>query len=112
MPVVRLNFGQNVFPLACGEGEEKRLQELAARVNRRMEAVRQEVGKGSDMQLLAIASLMMEEEIDQLKKADQKPSADAEIARAQKDLEQGWAEAMDSLAEYVEKMAEKIESNA
>lgn len=55
------------YPLACNVGQEALLQSMAALFDKRVGALSDSVGKGSDIRLLLIAALQMEAELQELK---------------------------------------------
>lgn len=129
MPLLTLQLGRQNYTLACGEGEETKLKACAERLNTRIDGIFSQLGnKGSDPQIMAMVALMMEEEITQLrdqereritsqeKIVEQAKSADLRVSevaarfeKERQDQEEALASAMHSLAEYVERLADKLE---
>jgi cell division protein ZapA len=52
-----------VYSLSCGEGEEARLQELAAVVRAKLDGLVAEYGKAGDDRLLLMSALMIADEL-------------------------------------------------
>jgi cell division protein ZapA len=63
MPQVSINIANRTYELACGEGEEARVHELAAYVDEKVSALRKELPHGTpEVKLLVFASLLLAEE--------------------------------------------------
>ena len=104
MPIITANIGGNEYSFACADGQEQRFLSLANKLNTRINNITNSNPKASEMRVLALACLLMEDEIDDLKKA--KASEEKELSP--KD-QQNLVATMDSVSEYVEKLAQRIE---
>src|SRR5204863_367821 len=62
MPQVSINIANRTYELACGEGEEDRVQELAAYVDEKVNALRKQLPGAPEVKLLVFASLLLAEE--------------------------------------------------
>lgn len=67
MPTVTVNVRNTNYPIVCDNGKEALLQSLAAELDKRIGALGEVQGKGSDIRLLVMTALMMESEIHELK---------------------------------------------
>lgn len=102
MPVVNINIRDTIYPIACDSGQEEKLQVIAHRLDRRVQAIATNLGKAQDVQLLIMTALMMENEISDLKKAAQEHPdvVNADIA---------VTETIDAIADYIETLANNLE---
>jgi cell division protein ZapA len=62
MPQVSINIANRTYELACGEGEESRVHELAAYVDEKVSALRKQLPGAPEVKLLVFASLLLAEE--------------------------------------------------
>ena len=63
MPQVSITIANRTFELACGDGEEDRVHELAAYVDEKVAALRQQMPPGTpEVKLLVFASLLLADE--------------------------------------------------
>jgi cell division protein ZapA len=63
MPQVSIQIANRTFDLACGAGEEARVQELAAYVEGKIIELRKQMPPGTpEIKLLVLASLMLADE--------------------------------------------------
>lgn len=97
MAQVTLTIGGRRYDLACRDGEEPRLIELAALVDRKAHDAGQVVGTTNENRQLLLASLLLADELSDLRSGAPDP-ADAALARS-----------IDLLAERIEILAERLE---
>ncbi len=62
MPQVSVQIAGRTYELACGEGEEARVQELAAYVDGKVSELRRQLPGTPEFKLLVFASLLLAEE--------------------------------------------------
>ncbi len=62
MPQVSIQIANRTYELACGEGEEARVQELAAYVEEKIIELRRQLPGTPEFKLLVFASLMLADE--------------------------------------------------
>jgi cell division protein ZapA len=63
MPQMSINIAGRIYELACGEGEEDRVQELGAYVDQKISDLRLQLPPGTpEVKLMVFASLMLAEE--------------------------------------------------
>jgi len=83
MGQVKINVNGRAYRFDCGDGEEARLQELAAYVKARIERLAQEFGRVGDERLMLMAALLISDELmDARAAAAQKAPDEAEKPRA------------------------------
>ena len=103
MPTVTIPLNGRNYDIACGPGEEERVQEVAARLRERMEGIAHSLGNAQEHFLFAVTSLLLADELEQREK-------ELSHARAQlKDSAQGREI---NLASTLERLAGRIESIA
>lgn len=66
MPVVTIKIANKTYDLSCDEGEQAKLQKLAERVGKRVDATAGGLGIASEGLALAIVALQMEDELESL----------------------------------------------
>ncbi|MCB2081654.1 MAG: cell division protein ZapA [Rickettsiales bacterium] len=101
MAVVDITIGKRTFQLMCGEGQELHLQRLAEEVSERVEELAGSIDTKNDTLLLVMASLMLQDELNELR---------AGGAANSNDSDDTLIEALDAISDYVDGIAERIES--
>lgn len=103
MPTVTVALNGRNYDIACGEGEEARVQELSGEIRRRMEGLARNAGPVPENLLFALTGLLLADELDQ------KNRQIAQLKGQQEDLVQRREIA---LADTIERLAVKIEAIA
>ena len=63
MPQVSINIANRTYELACGEGEETRVHELASYVDEKVSELRKQLPPGTpEVKLLVFAALLLADE--------------------------------------------------
>ncbi len=62
MPLVNVMVNQRAYTIACDEGEEEHLRDLAAHVDRKVRELLGSVGQVGDTRLLLMAALLITDE--------------------------------------------------
>lgn len=76
MPEVTVRINGRPYELACGEGEEGRLRDMAEYVDAKIASIRDASGGRSDGQLLILASILIADELfDERKRLNEPESA-------------------------------------
>jgi len=106
MPQVSINIANRTYELACGEGEEQRVQELAAYVDDKVTQLRRQLPGVAEVKLLVFASLMLADESREARGM----AKQAETARASAtDNAETLATALEELiTSRVDKMSKKV----
>jgi cell division protein ZapA len=82
MGQIAITLGNRTYRLACGQGEEKRLELLAADVKARVEKLAREFGQPADERLLLMAAVLLADELLDLREAHEAMlEAAAEVLR-------------------------------
>jgi cell division protein ZapA len=107
MPTVTIPLNGRNYDIACGPGEEDRVQEVAARLRERMEGVSRSLGgTGAAPQenvLFAVTSLLLADELEQREK---------ELGEARLQLKGSAQHREVNLAQTLERLAGRIEAIA
>ena len=116
MAQVNVRISGKTYRMACDDGEEDRLAELAERLNRAVEQLRERFGEIGDQRLTVMAAITL---------ADQHAEAERQLGEARAEIaglegshaheadlaaaaEAGIAAAINAVAEKVEAMADRI----
>jgi len=108
MPVITVSlFGRN-YDIACGPGEEARLQEMAAKLRPRLEEIGRSTGFAQDSFVLAVASLLLMDELDQREREVQ----ELKLQQMETSLnrEGTLAETIERLADRIDALAARVEA--
>ena len=110
MPQVSIQIANRTYELACGDGEEERVQQLAAYVDEKIGDLRKQLPGAPEVKLLVFAALLLADESHEargLAKA-------AETARASAtDSAETLATALEDLiTSRVDKMSKKVSGAA
>ncbi len=96
------------YRIACDDGQEDHLLQLAAFVDQRIQELVASVGQVGDARLLVMASLLISDELSEtfsnMNSADDSSAADATA-----EAEQALAQKTEALAQRIELIAEKLE---
>lgn len=107
MPLVNVMVNNRAYTIACDEGEEAHLKELAAHVDEKAREVLGSVGQVGDARMLLMAALLIADERHELQaKAGNDGSADTQKLHLK--AEQAESQAADML----ESAAKKLEDIA
>jgi len=99
MPLVNVMVNNRAYTVACDEGEENHLREMAAHVDRRVRELLESVGQVGDARLLLMASILITD--DYFAAMDKLRSQEAELASATT-AETVASEALEAVARRVE----------
>jgi cell division protein ZapA len=116
MGQVNVTISGKLYRMACDDGQEAHLTELAERLGATVEDLRQRFGEIGDQRLTVMAAITM---ADQYSETETRLAAlEAEIARLndarradaamQGELETGVADALEQLAVRIEEAAERL----
>ena len=107
MPQVSINIANRTYELACGDGEESRVQELASYVDDKVNELRRQLPPGTpEVKLLVFAALVLADESREARGL----ARQAETARASAtDSADTLATALEELiTSRVDKMSKKV----
>ncbi len=110
MPEVSVQIANRTYELACGDGEEERVQELAAYVDEKVADLRRQLPGAPEVKLLVFAALILADESREARGI----AKAAENARASAtDSAETLAAALEDLiTSRVDKMSKKVSGAA
>ena len=110
MPEVSVQIANRSYELACGDGEEERVQELAAYVDEKVAELRRQLPGTPEVKLLVFAALILADESREARGI----AKAAESARASAtDSAETLATALEDLiTSWVDKMSKKVSGAA
>lgn len=119
MPQVLVNIAGRSYRMACGEGEEARLEGLAELYDGRINEMREAFGEIGDMRLHVMAALTVADEVIELRKTLEKTRAelaDSQTLASAGDerssiLEERFAEKVEKTAERIERLAKSLNAS-
>jgi cell division protein ZapA len=104
MPTVTILLNGRNYDIACGPGEEARVQEVAARLRDRMEGISRSLGNAAQENFLfAVTALLLADELEQREK---------ELHEAREQLRDAAQHREINLANTLERLAGRIEAIA
>lgn len=109
MSVVEVKIGSRNFQLACEDGQEENLRNLAAKVDERFETLSKQMRTHNDSLLLLLSALMAEDELQEYKQKVDNGVADVGYLESK---EKEMTEVLTTVSDYVETIIEKIEKKA
>ena len=120
MSQVNVTINGRQFRMACEDGQEGHLQQLARELDERIVALRGQFGEIGDARLTVMAALMVADELSETDKRLKRIEAERaalQDARAADDMRTQTAQnamvaAFNTAAERVEELAKKLTQNA
>jgi cell division protein ZapA len=99
MAQVTISLNGRDYPIACGEGEEARIRELAREIDGRIKGFVGQMGQVGEARLLVLALLTLADEV-----------ADTKAKNANGHDSDTLATGIDALAKRIETVAAKLET--
>ncbi len=118
MARVSITVNANTYDIACADGEEQHILDLAGVLDGRVGELVAAIGQAGESRLLAMAGLLMADELSELKDEVQRLRAEAEVrpetpneapVSAPSVNEDQIASVMEALAERIETIAHRVE---
>ncbi|HKN31174.1 MAG TPA: cell division protein ZapA [Roseiarcus sp.] len=109
MAQVSVTIDNRKYRLTCNEGEEQRLEQLAAMIDGKIAELRTTFGEIGDQRLVVMAALTI---ADSLAEARDELEAERERARAALARSDAAAASMDALGARLEALAERLAGGA
>ena len=103
MPTVTIPLNGRNYDIACGPGEEERVQVVAARLRERMEGISRSLGGAQENFLFAVTALLLADELELREK---------ELNHARLQLKDSAQHREVNLASTLERLAGRIETIA
>jgi cell division protein ZapA len=101
MAQVTVNINGRSYPVACNDGEEQRIGELARYVDGKVKTFARDLGQIGEARLLLLAALVLADEL-----------ADAQAGAGRGQVSNGAEPVVGTLAAGIEALAERIETIA
>ena len=108
MPTVTIPLNGRNYDIACGPGEEGRVQEMAARLRERMEGLNRSLGNVQENFLFAVTALLLADELEQREK--ELNAAREQLKDAAQHREINLANTLERLAGRIEAIAARLEA--
>ncbi|MGH6873073.1 MAG: cell division protein ZapA [Rhizomicrobium sp.] len=116
MPLVNVMVNGRAYTIACDEGEEEHLKELAAHVDSKVRELLGSVGQVGDQRLLLMAAVLITDEFfdartrldAHAKKAEELAGTHAEMSERLGRSEQSAASVLENAAKRIEAVAGKL----
>lgn len=108
MPNVDFTIGDRNYSIACDEGEQEHIKNLAASLNVRVSAIAKTFRFANENLVMAITAIMMEDEIRTLKEAQNQYNNQA--LNADK-VNYAVINAIEPITKYIESLASKLEKD-
>jgi cell division protein ZapA len=120
MPQVTVTIANRTYRMACGEGEEAHLEQLAALFDGKIEEMRGAFGEIGDMRLHVMAALTLADDLGEARRRietlEQEVAALRSVATAGDErtqaVEKRLAESVAKAAERIERLARKLNAPA
>ena len=106
MPQISITINGRTYPVACNEGEEQRIRDLARTIDSKVASFARSVGQAGEARLLVLAALVLADELAEANETlrglrAQPPAADGAAVAA----------GVDRLAARVEAVATRLETS-
>lgn len=116
MATVNVIIAGKTYRMACGDGEERHLEALAALYDTRIEDMRRALGELGDMRLHVMAALTLADEMTELKRRVEVLEGQLDTLRTEADgrgdeaarLEEATARALQQTAERIGRVAKAL----
>ncbi len=105
--ILELPIGKSNYKISCQASERKKLSYLAEKLNKRLNRLSSQIENVDEQTLLAIAALMMEDELENIENQD---DSDEGMKLNEQDLYDTVSETIENIADHVEKMTKKIQN--
>jgi len=110
MPLVNVMVNSRAYTIACDEGEEGHLKELAAHVDAKVKELLSSVGQVGDQKLLLMAAVLITDELFEARaRLDGHAKKVGELSSVQAELGQRASLSEESAAAQLEAAAARLE---
>lgn len=108
MPTVTIALNGRSYDIACGDGEEARVQELAGEIRRRMEGLTKNAAPMNEGMAFVMTALLLADELDQKKREAAKLKEEGREGTLRREL--ALADTIETLAKRIESLAARVEA--
>lgn len=102
MATVEVTINGRSYPIACEDGQEDHLRQLAGYVDKRVQELVTALGQVGDLRLLVMASLLIADELSEAFAAIEQHATEATTD------ESAVAESIENIVERIESIAAKL----
>jgi cell division protein ZapA len=106
MPQVSITINGRAYPVACDEGEEDRIRELARMIDSKVAGFSRQVGQAGEARLLVLAALVLADELAEANEAARRLGTQSEGADSA-----AVAGNVSRLAQRIEAVAARLETS-
>jgi cell division protein ZapA len=106
MPQVSITINGRAYPVACDEGEEERIRELARMIDSKVAGFARQVGQAGEARLLVLAALVLADELAEANEAARRLGTQSAPADAT-----AVAGNVSRLAQRIEAVAVRLETS-
>ena len=118
MGQVKVSINDRSYTVACGDGEEDHVRELASYINKHVADLAQEVGQVGDARLLLMAGLLIADELSEAyqktklleQEIENLTGSRASALERSREAEDSLADVLDDAARRIEDLAKRIEA--
>jgi cell division protein ZapA len=107
MAQITVSINGRGYPVACNDGEEQRITELARYVDAKMKDFAQQLGQIGDARLLVLTALVLADELAEAQEAGSGPHTGNGAAREDAKVLSG----IENLAKRIEAVAARLEAD-
>ena len=108
MPTVTIALNGRNYDIACDDGEQARVTELAGELRRRMESLTRNSGHLSEGMVFVMTALLLADELDQKKRETAKLKDEGREVSLKREV--ALADTIEALAARVETLAARVEA--
>jgi cell division protein ZapA len=110
MPLVNVMVNQRAYTIACDDGEEDHLRELATHVDAKVRELLESVGQVGDTRLMLMASLLIADEyFDAVGRLEARAKEVGDLSGAHDDMQSRLAASQQIAADALETAAKRVE---
>ena len=110
MPHVSVTIAGRVYRLACGEGEEPRLEQLAALVDSKTAEIRDSFGQIGDQRITIMAALTLADELSEAtRKLNEAQSELITLQASKRETDSSATASTRAIAQSIDEAAMRIE---
>lgn len=107
MANVEIRVRHQTYRIACDDDQQLHVSKLSEDLSRRIDSLAKSMPSAGDTMLLLMTAMMMEDELQQLKRNQASPAND--LTQDEK-THAAVTKTVDAISEYVEKLAKRVEN--
>jgi len=111
MGQVTVTVNGRAYQIACEDGKERHVEQLAAYVEARVSELAQDVGQVGEARLLLLASLIAADELAEARAAIKDGASTADGLKRMARIEDAAARAIDVMAQRIDAVAARLEGH-